>query len=157
MHHWSRKIHSREIAIFARIFGYIACALMCSTFCAPPVFATDSDSALERYTVVLSGHPIVVWSRRPSSPTGVVVLVHGRTWGARTAFDFEPKGGNRSLLKVLAADGYATYAVDLPGYGETAREGAGWLKPTHAAEVVEAVLGFASTNNPRLPAPVLLG
>jgi alpha-beta hydrolase superfamily lysophospholipase len=153
----SRKIHNRVTAIFARIFGYVSCALMCSTFCALPVFATDSDSALERYAVVLSGHPIVIWSRRPPSPAGVVVLVHGRTWGARTAFDFEPKGGNRSLLKVLAAAGYATYAVDLPGYGETARDGAGWLKPTHAAEVVEAVLGFASTRNPRLPAPVLLG
>src|ERR1700730_9986187 len=99
MHNGSREIHSRVIPIFARILGYIACALMCSTFCALPVFATGSDSALERYAVVLSEHPIVVWSRRPSSPAGVVVLVRGRTWGARTAFDFEPKGGNRSLLK----------------------------------------------------------
>lgn len=86
-----------------------------------------------------------------------MVLVHGRTWGARTAFDFAPKEGNRSLLKVFAASGYATYAVDLPGYGETARDGAGWLKTAHAAEVVEAVLGFASKRYPRLPAPVLLG
>ncbi len=150
-------MHSRVTTIFAGIFGYVSCAVMCSTFCALPVFAADSDSALERYAVVLSGHPIVVWSRRPLLPAGVVVLVHGRTWGARTAFDFEPKGRSRSLLKVLAAAGYATYAVDLPGYGETARDGTGWLQPTHAAEVVEAVLGFASSRNPRLPAPVLLG
>ena len=150
-------MHSRVTAIFARFFGYVSCALLCSIFFALPVFATDSDFALERYALDLSGHPIVVWSRRPSSPTGVVVLVHGRTWGGRTAFDFEPMGGSRSLLKVLAAAGYVTYAVDLPGYGETARDGAGWLKPAHAAEVVEAVLGFASARNPRLPAPVLLG
>jgi pimeloyl-ACP methyl ester carboxylesterase len=160
--HWGREIHSRKAAIavmdhFVRIIGVICCALVCSTFCAPPALAKDSDSALERFSVILSGHPITVWSRRPSSPAGVVVLVHGRTWSARTAFDFEPKAGNRSLLKVLATAGYATYAVDLPGYGETARDGNGWLKPTHAAEVVEAVLRFASTQNPSLPAPILLG
>jgi pimeloyl-ACP methyl ester carboxylesterase len=130
---------------------------MSSMFCAMPALANDSASALERFSVVLSGHPITVWSRRPSSRTGVVVLVHGRTWSARTAFDFEPKAGNRSLLKVLAHAGYSTYAVDLPGYGETSRDGNGWLTPTHAAEVVEAVLRFASTENPTLPAPILLG
>lgn len=159
---WGWKIHSRVTAIsviehFVRIIGTVYCALVCSTLCALPVFAKDSGPALERYAVVLSGHPIVVWSRRPSSPAGVVVLVHGRTWSARTAFDFESKGEKRSLLKVLAAAGYAAYAVDLPGYGETSRDGAGWLKPTRAAEVVEAVLRFASTKNPGLPAPVLLG
>ncbi len=159
---WGWKIYSRVTAIsviehFVRIIGTVYCALVCSTLCALPVFAKDSGPALERYAVVLSGHPIVVWSRRPSSPAGVVVLVHGRTWSARTAFDFESKGEKRSLLKVLAAAGYAAYAVDLPGYGETSRDGAGWLKPTHAAEVVEAVLRFASTKNPGLPAPVLLG
>jgi pimeloyl-ACP methyl ester carboxylesterase len=137
--------------------GTIFYGLVCSSFCALPVFANESGPPLERYAVILSDHPVVVWARRPSSPAGVVVLVHGRTWSARTAFDFEPKGENRSLLKVLAAAGYAAYAVDLPGYGETLRDGSGWLKPTHAAEVVEAVLRFASTNNPKLPAPVLLG
>ena len=92
-----------------------------------------SVSKLERLTVDAQGHPLTVWSRRPPDPQGVVVLLHGRTWGARTAFDFEPRAGSRSLLKALAAAGYATYAVDLRGYGETARDRSGWLSPGRAA------------------------
>jgi alpha-beta hydrolase superfamily lysophospholipase len=129
----------------------------CLAFWAQPAFAKDPDFALEHFTVAVSGHPAAVWSRRPTAPVGTVVLVHGRTWSARTAFDFEPQGGSRSLLKALAGAGFATYAVDLPGYGETPRDASGWLRPTQAAEIVEAVLKFAAAQNPGLPPPVLLG
>jgi pimeloyl-ACP methyl ester carboxylesterase len=122
-------------------------------------FATlaNAHSLLERFTVSDSGRQLAVWSRRPVHPHGVVVLVHGRTWSARTAFDFEPHAGSRSLLKALAAAGYATYAVDLPGYGASARDLTGWLSPNRAVQDVEAVLHFASTRYIGLPAPVLLG
>ena len=140
-----------------KIIGVIYCAMVTSTLCAAPAPAKAADPALERLSVSVEGHPIAVWSRRPAAPSGVVVLVHGRTWGARTAFDFESASAGRSLLKVLAGAGYATYALDLPGYGETPRDGDGWLRPAHSAQVVAAVLGFASGQHPGLPAPMLLG
>ena len=111
----------------------------------------------ERLTVSVAGHPLAVWSRRPPRPQGVVVLVHGRTWSARTALDFEPHTGSRSLLKNFATAGFATYAMDLRGYGETPRDSQGWLSPTQSAEDVEAVVRFAAKRHPTLPAPVLLG
>lgn len=111
----------------------------------------------ERLTVSVAGHPFAVWSRQPPHPQGVVVLVHGRTWSARTAFDFEPHTGSRSLLQHFATAGFATYAVDLRGYGETPRDSQGWLSPTQSAVDVEAVVQFAAKRHPTLPAPVLLG
>jgi alpha-beta hydrolase superfamily lysophospholipase len=122
-------------------------------------FATlaNAHPQLERFTVTDSGQQLAVWSRRPVHPQGVVVLVHGRTWSARTAFDFEPRSGSRSLLNALAGAGYATYAVDLPGYGASARDPTGWLAPSRAVQDVEAVLHFAAIRHADLPAPVLLG
>jgi pimeloyl-ACP methyl ester carboxylesterase len=87
----------------------------------------------------------------------VVVLVHGRTWSARTAFDFEPPEGSRSLLRALSVAGFAAYAVDIPGYGATPREPGGWLSPTRSAEVVEAVVGDVARRHPALGPPMLLG
>jgi pimeloyl-ACP methyl ester carboxylesterase len=115
------------------------------------------QSQLERLSLTVSGQPLAIWSRRPDKPLGIVVLVHGRTWSARTAFDFEPRAGSRSLLQSLATAGFATYAVDLRGYGESPRDTTGWLAPHRAVEDVEAVLGFAAKRHPELPAPMLLG
>jgi alpha-beta hydrolase superfamily lysophospholipase len=119
------------------------------------------ECTLERYTVDADGHPLTVWSRSSRDPQAAIVLVHGRTWSARTAFDFEPGrvslGGSRSLLKSLAAAGCAAYAVDLRGYGATARDASGWLAPRRAVADVEAVLAFAAQRHAGLPAPVLLG
>jgi alpha-beta hydrolase superfamily lysophospholipase len=117
----------------------------------------DSQPKLERLTVESSGQPLAVWSRRSEHPRGVVVLVHGRTWSARTAFDFESHGASRSWLKALSAAHLATYAVDLRGYGETPRDATGWITPTTAAQDVEAVLSFVAHRHPGLPPPVLLG
>jgi pimeloyl-ACP methyl ester carboxylesterase len=100
---------------------------------------------------------LTVWSRAAEHPLGAVVLVHGRTWSARPAFDFEPAEGSRSLLKALAAAGFTTYAVDLPGYGASPRDPSGWLAPARAVEDVSAVLRFVALRHPDIPAPVLLG
>jgi alpha-beta hydrolase superfamily lysophospholipase len=108
-------------------------------------------------SVEASGQSLAVWCREPAHPQGTVLLVHGRTWSARPAFDFEPRGGSRSLMKALSNAGFAAYAVDLPGYGESRRDPSGWLTPTHAAVDVEAVLQFVAKRHPALPAPVLLG
>ena len=111
----------------------------------------------DRLAVEAAGQQVTVWSRRPDLPNGAVVLVHGRTWSARPAFDFEPRSGSRSLLKALADAGFATYAIDLPGYGSSPRDSSGWLTPARAAEDIEAVLQFVAHRHPNLRAPVLLG
>jgi alpha-beta hydrolase superfamily lysophospholipase len=138
--------------------GLKALLLLCSLWWgfSPRVLA-DAPLEPERLLVDAAGQQVTVWSRRSEHPQGTVVLVHGRTWSARPVFDFEPRSGSRSLLKALAAAGLETYAIDLPGYGASARVSSGWLTPTRAAEAVEATLGFVVRRHPGLPAPLLLG
>jgi alpha-beta hydrolase superfamily lysophospholipase len=112
-----------------------------------------AQSAPEHFTVRAGEQPLSVWARRAAHPQAVVVLVHGLTWSARPAFDFRP----RSLLEALAAADFAAYALDLPGYGASPRPPGGWLAPEDAAADVEAVLAWATRQNPGLPPPVLLG
>ena len=132
----------------------IAVLLLCGA-CFPGLAGAQSQP--DRLTVAGAGQQVTVWSRHPEHARGAVVLVHGRTWSARPAFDFEPRSGSRSLLKALTAAGFATYAIDLPGYGSSQRDSSGWLAPGRAVEDVEAVLEFVSRRHPDLPAPVLLG
>lgn len=105
----------------------------------------------------MSGQQLAVWYRAPQHPTGVVLLVHGRTWSALPDFDFEPRSGSRSLLKALQAAGFAAYAIDLPGYGASPRDPSGWIAPSRAADDVEAVLHLLARRHPHLRPPVLLG
>jgi alpha-beta hydrolase superfamily lysophospholipase len=111
----------------------------------------------DRLVVKADGQELIVWSRLPARAKAAVVLVHGRTWSARPAFDFDSQSVSRSLLRSLAAAGYATYAVDLPGYGSSARTATGWLSPTQAAVDVEAVVRFVTQLHRNLPPPALLG
>lgn len=113
--------------------------------------------ARERHVVEVDRHPLVVWSRQPASPTAAMLLVHGRTWSARPAFDLQVPGGGRSVLVSLAARGIAAYAVDLRGYGETPLDASGWLTPSRAAADIRAVLGWIAERHPGLPPPVLVG
>jgi pimeloyl-ACP methyl ester carboxylesterase len=119
--------------------------------------SADNLSAPDRITVNAAGQQLTVWSRLPEQARAAVVLVHGRTWSARPAFDFESHSKDLSLLRNLAAAGFAAYAVDLPGYGASAHDPAGWLAPTRAAEDVEAVLRNVGQRHVNLPPPVLLG
>jgi len=116
----------------------------------------------ERLTVPSDGHPMTVWARRPAPPAtvkGSVLLVHGLTWSGRPDFDLQVPGLGlqRSVLASLAANGFNAYAIDLRGYGETPRDNTGWLTPTRAAKDVANVLGWIGQQNPRLPAPALVG
>jgi alpha-beta hydrolase superfamily lysophospholipase len=146
-------VHSR---FRSRAISGIALILFCSL--SVPAALADSAAAPDRLVVnVAGGQRLTLWSRRPEHPQGAVILVHGRTWSARPAFDFEPHAGSRSLLKALAAAGLATYAVDLPGYGSSQRDPSGWLSPEHAVEDVEAVIRFVAQRHADLRAPILLG
>lgn len=112
---------------------------------------------LQRHTVQADGHPLAVWSRVPIEARDAIVLVHGRTWSARPDFDLEVEGESRSLMQALAAEGFAVYAVDLRGYGETPRDATGWLTPDRAAADLALVLSWVRTRNPDLPPPSVLG
>jgi pimeloyl-ACP methyl ester carboxylesterase len=114
-------------------------------------------SGPERFTVPSDGHPMAVWARRPEAPKGSILLVHGRTWSSRPDFDLQVPGMQRSVMMALASRGYAAYAIDLRGYGETPRDSTGWLTPRRAAADLINVLAWVATQYPSLPRPVLVG
>jgi pimeloyl-ACP methyl ester carboxylesterase len=59
-------------------------------------------------------------------------------------FDLQVEGEDLSLMDGLVEAGYAVFAVDLRGYGETPRDETGWLTPNRAADDVAAVLEWIS-------------
>lgn len=115
-------------------------------------------SSPSRFTVTSDGHPMAVWARMPNAaPRGVVLLLHGRTWSSRPDFDLQVPGLQRSVLQSLADRGYAAYALDFRGYGETPRDATGWLTPRQSAADVTAVLAWLRARHPNLPRPALVG
>jgi alpha-beta hydrolase superfamily lysophospholipase len=113
--------------------------------------------APERFTVQSDGHPMAVWARKPAAPRGAILLVHGRTWSSRPDFDLQVPGLQRSVMQSLVAQGFAAYAVDLRGYGETPRDATGWLSPRRAAADVVNVANWVAQQHPALPKPALVG
>lgn len=111
----------------------------------------------ERLTVRSDGHALAVWARRPASPKGAVLLIHGRTWSSRPDFDLQVPGLERSVMASLAARGFAAYAVDLRGYGETPRDSTGWLTPRRSVQDIVNVLTWMATQHPTLPKPSAIG
>jgi uncharacterized Ntn-hydrolase superfamily protein/pimeloyl-ACP methyl ester carboxylesterase len=116
-----------------------------------------APSGPERFTVPSDGHPLAVWARRPATPKGTILLVHGRTWSSRPDFDLQVPGMQRSVMTSLAAQGFAAYAVDLRGYGETPRDATGWMTPKRAAADLVNVLNWIAERHPTLPKPTLVG
>jgi len=112
---------------------------------------------LVQHAVAVDGHQIAVWSRVPARPMHTILLVHGRTWSTLPDFDLEVPGTERSIMRALAAHGYAVYGVDLRGYGATPRNQDGWSTPNQAANDVAQVLEWIHRRHSRLNKPVLLG
>jgi pimeloyl-ACP methyl ester carboxylesterase len=138
-----------RVAVRVLAYGLGAAVVFAQAPKAPP--------SLERFTVTSDGHPMALWARRPAAPKGTVLLVHGRTWSSRPDFDLQVPGMQRSVLVSLAAHGFAAYAVDLRGYGETPRDGTGWFTPRRAAADLVNVLGWVAQQHPALPKPALVG
>ena len=116
----------------------------------------STDRSPQRLEVVVDGHPVSVWVKRPAKARGAILLVHGRTWSALPNFDLQVEGENRSIMDVLTERGYATYAIDNRGYGATPRDHTGWLTPSRAAKDISFILRWISSREDRQP-PVLLG
>ncbi len=114
-------------------------------------------SKLERFVVPSDGHGMVVWARRPAAPKGTILLVHGRTWSARPDFDLQVPGMQRSVMQSFVNAGYAAYAVDLRGYGETPRDATGWLTPRRATADIANVLEWIAAQHKGIPKPTLVG
>ena len=99
------------------------------------------------------GHRLRVIEKSAPSPTGTLVLVHGRTWSSIPNFDLPvPRA---SLMDRWAQLGLRVLAIDMRGYGGTKRDASGVLTPDRAAADVAAVLRWA--RRPGESPPVLLG
>jgi pimeloyl-ACP methyl ester carboxylesterase len=92
------------------------------------------------HVVADDGFVLTMWRKAPAHPRRAVLLIHGRTWSARPDFDLQVPGEQRSFMDALVAQGYAAYALDLRGYGATARDKTGFLTPERAAADVAAAL-----------------
>lgn len=110
-----------------------------------------------RHTVSAAGHPIAVWEKSAAGAEEAILLVHGRTWSALPDFDLQVEGEELSLMDGLVAEGYAVYAVDLRGYGETPRDESGWLTPGRAADDVNIVLDWITSAGEWRTKPHLFG
>ncbi len=112
---------------------------------------------ITRHNVDADGHPIAVWEKSPSEARGTIVLLHGRTWSARPNFDLQVPGEDLSLMDGLVEAGYAAFAIDFRGYGETPRDETGWLNPDRAVRDLKAVLEHVGLLTEGVPRPALLG
>lgn len=112
---------------------------------------------LVRHTVTADGHPMAVWEKSAAGATEAVLLVHGRTWSALPDFDLQVEGQSLSFMDGLVDEGYAVFAVDLRGYGETPRDDSGWLTPNRAADDVASILEWISAKRDWLRRPHLFG
>ena len=110
-----------------------------------------------RHTVSIAGHPVAVWEKSAAHANESILLVHGRTWSALPDFDLQVEGEDLSLMNGLVEAGYAVYAIDLRGYGETPRDESGWLTPGRAADDVNSVLEWITGRGDWRSKPHLFG
>jgi len=112
---------------------------------------------LERHTITADGHPMVLWGKSAENPTEAILLVHGRTWSALPDFDLQVEGEELSLMDGLVAEGYAVFAVDLRGYGETPRDETEWLTPNRSADDLAIVVSWIAESRAWRVKPHLFG
>lgn len=112
---------------------------------------------LEKHNVISNGHPITLWSKANPKATESILLVHGRTWSALPDFDLQVEGEDLSLMDGLVARGYAVYAIDGRGYGETPRDSTGWFTPDKAANDIASALTWIHNQEEWAKNPHLFG
>ena len=115
------------------------------------------SAELQRHTVMADGHPIALWEKSADAASEAILLVHGRTWSALPDFDLQVEGEDLSLMDGLVEQGYAVFAVDLRGYGETPRDETEWLTPNRAADDVAIVIDWIADSSDWAMKPHLFG
>jgi pimeloyl-ACP methyl ester carboxylesterase len=120
--------------------------LVLALFAVNPGLAAE-QAELQRHTVMADGHPIALWEKSAVGAAEAILLVHGRTWSALPDFDLQVEGEDLSLMDGLVAEGYAVFAVDLRGYGETPRDATEWITPNRAADDVAIVIDWIAASN----------
>ena len=136
------------------LFALTLALYSCQTKPAP---ALSTKAALVQHIVEVDGHPISVWEKSAVASKQAVLLVHGRTWSAVPDFDLQVEGEDLSLMDGLVAEGYATYAIDLRGYGSTPRDSTEWATPDRSAKDIAAVIQWISEQKPWHTKPHLFG
>jgi pimeloyl-ACP methyl ester carboxylesterase len=114
-------------------------------------------ASLIRHTVLADEHPLALWEKSPTDASEAILLVHGRTWSALPDFDLQVDGEELSLMDGLVDAGYAVYAIDMRGYGETPRDETKWLTPDRAAEDLAIVMKWISEQKEWRVKPHLFG
>jgi len=109
-----------------------------------------------KHDVVVEGHHVAVWEKKPAQPRAVIVLIHGRTWSSLPNFDLQVQGERRSFMDALVDGGLDVFAVDLRGYGATPRDESGWLTPDRAVADVHAVLAWIRQRPAQIKLPLYL-
>jgi len=136
--------------------GWTLRILLLALFAAHPGLAAEK-AELQRHIVMADGHPVALWEKSAAGASEAILLVHGRTWSALPDFDLQVEGEELSLMDGLVAEGYAVYAVDLRGYGETPRDATEWLTPERAADDVAIVVDWIADSNDWSLQPHLFG
>ena len=95
---------------------------------------------LKKHTVMVDGHPMVVWEKTSEHSKAQILLLHGRTWSSLPDFDLQVKGEELSFMDGLNSLGYSVFALDARGYGETPRDQTGWLTPGRSASDAISVI-----------------
>ncbi len=119
--------------------------------------SSEAKAELLRHTVMSNGHPMALWEKAAPNASEAILLVHGRTWSAVPDFDLQVEGEDLSLMDGLVAEGYAVYAIDLRGYGETPRDSSGWQTPNKGALDLASALTWISAQNNWTVKPHLFG
>jgi len=127
-------------------------------FMLTPLSSTAAEQVeLRRHTVMADGHPLTLWEKSAPDATEAVLLVHGRTWSALPDFDLQVEGEDLSLMDGLVEEGYAVFAIDLRGYGESPRDETEWLTPNRAADDVAIVVAWIAESHQWHIKPHLFG
>ncbi|QDU83280.1 Alpha/beta hydrolase family protein [Planctomycetes bacterium Pla163] len=100
------------------------------------------DTVIER--VEHDGQLLAVHVREASESRACIVLVHGMTWSAVPDFDLAVEGEELSFMEGLVARGVNCYALDLRGYGATARDADGFNDPDEASADLLAVVDWVT-------------
>ena len=127
----------------------------------PPLVASVNAQTAAKapilHTVTADGHPLALWEKRPAKPRRAIMLIHGRTWSTLPDFDLQVPGESLSLMDGLVAEGYATYGLDLRGYGRTPRDSTGWNTPDRVAADAAIALEWIASHSGVTGKPVLFG